>query len=83
MCMCAGIYIYIYIYVCVCVCIYKYIYICICRVCNMLIGQSYTFKDSKKTFIINKKLSCNSKKVIYIIECENCKQTYIGCTKKI
>ena len=26
-------------------------------------------------------LCCNSKNVIYIIECENCKQTYIGCTK--
>ena len=43
--------------------------------------QSYTFKDSKNSFIINKNLSCNSKNVIYIIECENCKQTYKGCTK--
>ena len=50
-------------------------------VCNIKIGQSYTFKDSKNTFIINKNLSCNSKNVILIIECENCKQTFIGFTK--
>ena len=38
-------------------------------------------KKKKEAFIMNKNLSCNSKNVIYIIECENCKQTYVGCTK--
>ena len=44
-------------------------------------GIIITFKDSKKTFIMNKNLRCNLKNVIYMTECENCKQTYIGCTK--
>ena len=74
--------------------IYIYIYIYIkhfnginkcknkrCGVCNIIIGQLYIFKDSKETFNINKNLTCNLKNVIYIIECGNCKETFIGCTK--
>ena len=30
----------------------------------------------KTTFIINKKLSCNSKNVVYVIECRKCKKVY-------
>ena len=41
-----------------------------CGVCDIIIeGKPYTFKNPKRKFIMNKDLSCNSKNVVYIIEC--------------
>ena len=36
-------------------------------------GKSYTFKYPETKFKINKNLSCNSKNVVYIFECNECK----------
>ena len=46
-------------------------------------GKSYTFKNPKTKFKINKNLSCNSKNVVYIIECSECKEIYIGSTQAL
>ena len=46
-----------------------------CRVCDIIIeGKSYTFKNLKTKFIINKNLSYNLKSAVYIIECSNYKK---------
>ena len=44
-------------------------------------GKSYTFKNSGTKFKINEKLSCNSKNVIYVIDCNKYKEIYIGSTQ--
>ena len=47
----------------------------LCGVCDIIIeGKFYTFKNPKTKFIINKVLSFNSKNVVYIIECNKCKE---------
>ena len=33
--------------------------------------------------MIDKNLSCNSKNLVYIIECRNCKKAYIGLTQAL
>ena len=53
-----------------------------CGVCNIIIERkSYNFENPKTTFIINRNLSCNSKNVVYIIECNKCEKVYIGSTQ--
>ena len=55
-----------------------------CKICDMIIEyKSYTFKNPETKFKINKNLSCNSKKVVYIIECNECKEIYIGSTQAL
>ena len=55
-----------------------------CGVCNILIeGSSYSFKNTPKPFEIRRDLTCNSKNVIYVIECTNCREQYIGCTNSL
>ena len=50
-----------------------------CKICDIIIeSKSYTFKNLETKFKINKNLSCNSKKVVYVIECNECKEIYIG-----
>ena len=53
--------------------------------CDIIIeGKSYTFKKNPETkFKINKNSSCNSKNVVYIIECSECKEIYIGSTQAL
>ena len=52
-----------------------------CKICDIIIeGKSYTFKNPETKFKINKNLSCNSKNVLYIIECNKCKEIYVGWT---
>ena len=46
-------------------------------------GKSYTFKNPETKFKIIKNLSCNSKIVIYIIECYEWKEIYIGSTQAL
>ena len=45
--------------------------------------KSYTFKSLETKFKINKYLSCNSKNVVYRIECSKCKEIYIGSTQAL
>ena len=56
-----------------------------CKVCDIIIEvKFYTFKNIENKFKINKKkLSCNSQKVVYIIECNECKEIYIGSTQPL
>ena len=47
----------------------------ICKICDLIIeGKSFTFKNPETKFKIIKDLSCNSKNVVYIIECSECKE---------
>ena len=40
-------------------------------------------KNLETKFKINKDLSCNSKNVVYIIECSKCKEIYLGSTQAL
>ena len=54
------------------------------QICDIIIeGKSYSFKNLETKFKINKNLSCNSKNVVYIIECSECKEIYIGSTQAL
>ena len=53
-----------------------------CKICNIIIkGKSYTFKIPETKCRINEDLSCNSKNVVYINECGECKEIYRGSTQ--
>ena len=55
-----------------------------CKICDIIIeDKSYTFKNPETKFKINKNLSCNSKNVVYIIECSESKEIYIGSTQAL
>ena len=54
------------------------------KICNIIIeGKSYTFKNPETKFKINKNLSCNSKNIVYIIECSECQEIYVGSTQAL
>ena len=47
-----------------------------CRIFDIIIGgKSYTIENMETKFRINKDLSCNSKNVVYVIECNKRKET--------
>ena len=55
-----------------------------CKICDIIIeGKSYTLKNPETKFKINKNLSCNSKNVVYVIKCNECKEIYIGSTQAL
>ena len=55
-----------------------------CKICDIIIeGKSYTFKNHETKSKINENLSCNSKNVVYIIECSKCKEIYRGSTQAL
>ena len=55
-----------------------------CKICDIIIeGKSYTFKNPKTKFKINKDLSCDSKNVVYIIKCSKSKEIYTGSTQAL
>ena len=55
-----------------------------CKICDIIIeGKSYTLKNPETKFKINKNLSCNSKNIVYIIECNKYKEMYIGSTQAL
>ena len=46
-------------------------------------GQtSYTFHSTAETRPVTNNIDCNSKNVIYIIQCNHCSKQYIGETKR-
>ena len=52
-----------------------------CNLCNIIIeGSSYLFKHSNEHFFIRSKLNCQSRNVIYILECDSCSECYLGAT---
>ena len=42
----------------------------------------YTFNSTGETRLINHHIDCNSKNVIYMIQCHHCQKQYIGKTKR-
>lgn len=54
-----------------------------CLCCNYIkYTNSFTSSYTKKTFYIDSEMSCNSKNVIYLIQCSKCKAQYVGETKR-
>ena len=46
-------------------------------------GQTdYTFHTTGDTSTINHRIECNSRKVLYMVECRRCNKQYIGETKR-
>ncbi|CAH3017774.1 unnamed protein product, partial [Porites evermanni] len=56
-----------------------------CLTCKYISdGQtSYTFHATAETRPITNNIDCNSKNVIYIIQCNHCSKQYIGETKRL
>ena len=55
-----------------------------CKICNILIeGRNFKFKHSTSIFEIKRNLTCTSKNVVYVLQCDNCKEEYIGSTKQL
>ena len=43
----------------------------------------FQFKHSGINFEIKRNLTCTSKNVVYVIQCDECKEEYIGSTKQL
>ena len=55
-----------------------------CKICDILIeGRNFKFKHSASNFEIKRNLTCTSKNVVYVLQCDNCKEEYIGSTKQL
>ena len=54
-----------------------------CDIYIYIEGKSYTFKNQEIKFRINKDLSYNSKNAVYMIECNKCKEIYVGSTQSL
>ena len=55
-----------------------------CLTCNYINDgfTKYTFNATDETRLINHHIDCNSKNVIYMIQCNHCHKQYIGETKR-
>ena len=55
-----------------------------CLTCNYINDglTNYTFSSAGETRFINHHIDCNSKNVIYLIQCNHCHKQYIGETKR-
>ena len=55
-----------------------------CLTCNYINDglTNYTFTSAGETRFINHHIDCNSKNVIYMIQCNHCHKQYIGETKR-
>ena len=52
-----------------------------CECCNnILIANSYKFKNHDTPFFLKSDFNCNSSNLIYVIKCPTCKEEYIGET---
>ena len=52
-----------------------------CECCaNLLLGNSYTFKNVNKTFNLKAHFSCDSSNLLYIVICFTCGEEYTGET---
>ena len=49
--------------------------------CNIRENNQFTSISYRKTFKINHKLYCNSKKIVYLLICKVCEKQYVGQTK--
>ena len=53
----------------------------ICECCaSLLLGNSYTFKNVYKTFILKAHFSCDSSNLLYVVICPTCREEYTGET---
>ncbi|KAL9972935.1 hypothetical protein ACROYT_G019335 [Oculina patagonica] len=55
-----------------------------CLTCNYVSDglTNYTFHTTGETTLINQHIDCNSKNVIYMVQCNRCHKQYIGETKR-
>ena len=55
-----------------------------CRACPFINETKVVKKGRKNTWQLNKKFTCHSTNIIYLIECkkDRCKQKYVGHTKR-
>ena len=54
-----------------------------CGVCDVIIeADTYQFKNHPVPFKINRNLTCDSRNVVYAMECAGCDQIYIGLSQK-
>ena len=55
-----------------------------CLTCNYITDglTNYTFHSTGETRRINHYIDCNSKNVIYMVQCKSCHKQYIGKTKR-
>ena len=55
-----------------------------CLTCNYINDglTKYTFNSTGETRFINHHIDCNSKNVIYMVQCNHCHKQYIGETKR-
>lgn len=52
-----------------------------CGTCSFLItGPHYTFKGSNQPFYVRTSMNCATENVLYVLECQGCKENYIGQT---
>ena len=55
-----------------------------CKVCEILIeGKIFKFKNCQTEFEVKRNFTCNSKNVVYVIQCDSCKEEYIGSTQQL
>ena len=55
-----------------------------CKICDIIIeGKHFMFKHSGSYFEIKRNLTCTSKNVVYVLQCDKCKEEYIGSTKQL
>ena len=55
-----------------------------CKVCEILIeGKVFKFKNCHTEFEVKRNFTCNSKNVVYVIQCDRCKEEYIGSTQQL
>ena len=52
-----------------------------CKTCQHIIeGQGFTFRPTGKTFYVKCQMDCTTENILYVIECQGCKEHYIGQT---
>lgn len=55
-----------------------------CQLCDIIItGSSIVFHPNNFKFSIKCNMTCNSKNCLYVVECQGCKQMYIGETNNL
>ena len=53
-----------------------------CKICPIIIqGEKIHFSATDEDFIVKSNLTCESRNVVYVLNCSNCNDQYIGSTK--
>lgn len=50
-----------------------------CQCCeNIMLQSSYTFKNTNKLIFLKSRMTCDSRNLIYLVNCSTCKERFIG-----